>query len=192
MLIQSSKKDIFQVNQLRNSAEIFCAVMVVTSQLAGGALAGAPSPFDSMLVDLISQTQNLMTSISQGCPGGPSGLPPVNWGELKGAGDQVVNQLYDVRLALVSAESEVPHAMQQIRTIRISLDAIVSRIHNSCAGGANGVDPIPFNQYSHTIDFMKSQLDLLQTRLEDGPLDVDQRNPYSRTIEDIKGVWGNK
>jgi hypothetical protein len=106
-----------------------------TAPLANVAFADTNSAADSVVADAISQIQGLMVSISQGCSGGPHGVPPTNWTDLQPHGNT------NARLALAKGQSS--SALQQIGSAEGELDALVNGVHNGCSGG-HGEDPTSY------------------------------------------------
>jgi hypothetical protein len=116
-----------------------------------------------VLVAATTQTQNLIVSMSEGCSGGPHGVPPVNWGALQAHGNKAVNALNDAKLATTRGQTSV--ALQEISFAEGELDALVNGVHNACSGGANGEDPPGYNRYTSERASVKGKLDVLKTSL---------------------------
>jgi predicted acylesterase/phospholipase RssA len=116
-----------------------------------------------ILAGAISQVQNLMLSMSQGCSGGAHGVPPLNWTNLQARGNQAVNALNNAKLALVTGETSV--AVQQMNFAEGELDALVNGVHNNCSGGASGEDPSGFKSYILQRAAVKGNLNALQRSL---------------------------
>src|ERR1700693_5532582 len=82
------------------TTSILYGVFFLTPQVANVALAqDIPTKANTLLSNTITQIQGLMTSMSQGCSGGPSGVPPVNWGALQAQGNAAVNAFQNARVA---------------------------------------------------------------------------------------------
>ena len=58
-----------------------------------------------ILGEAIPQLQNTMASMSQGCSGGPNGVPPLNWSGRQAPGNEAVKTLGDARTALAAAQT---------------------------------------------------------------------------------------
>ncbi|MDJ0448817.1 patatin-like phospholipase family protein [Methylocystis sp. JR02] len=116
-----------------------------------------------VLSGTISRIQNLMVSLSQGCSGGPHGVPPVNWTDLQPHGNAAVNALTAAKVALAQGQTE--NVLQQIDSAERELVALVNGVHNNCSGGAHGEDPPGFNRYTSERDRLKETLDVLKLSL---------------------------
>lgn len=142
----------------------FCGVLFLIP-LANVALAADTNAVaDTVLTDAISRTQNLMSSISAGCSGGRSGVPPLNWGGLQASGYSAVNAFNAARLAL--AKGETSGALQQIGSGVSALDGLVNGAHNNCSGGASGVDPVSYGSYLALRDTIKAKLEVVRELLK--------------------------
>jgi predicted acylesterase/phospholipase RssA len=137
---------------------------VEATQRAKEATTAAAIAQIGILTDAMSQTQNLMESISQGCPGGAHGVPPVNWASLQQPGNMALNALNEARLALV--RNYTMRAKEQIIFAQGQLEALVNGVHNDCSGGASGQDPVAYKAYTASIAELKERLDLLMRSLE--------------------------
>ena len=143
---------------LAGTASILYGVLFLTSQVANVALAAdVKDVANTVLGDAITQIQGLMQSMSQGCSGGPSGVPPVNWGNLQAHGNAATNAFQNARVAL--AKGDIANAVQQINSGEAELDALVNGSHNNCSGGASGVDPVSYGRYQATKDMLRGKLD---------------------------------
>lgn len=143
------------------TASLLCGVLLFTPLITTVAFpADLNAAADSVLGDVISQTQSLMVSMSQGCSGGASGVPPVNWGGLQSHGNSAVNALNAARLAL--ANQNKPGAIQQINSAEGELDALINGAHYACSGGAHGEDPVGFAGYVAIKAAVKGQLDVVK------------------------------
>src|SRR5262249_9752851 len=87
---------------------------------------------ENVLSDVISETQNMMVSMSQGCSGGAHGVPPVNWDSLQTHGNSAVTALYAIKLAL--ANNQTADARRQVDSAGNELDELVNGAHNNCSG----------------------------------------------------------
>ena len=132
--------------------------------LAEAALAADPNAVaDNVLSEAISRTQNLMVSMSAGCSGGRSGVPPANWGGLQASGNSAVNAFNAAKFAL--AKGETSAAVQQIGSGVSALDGLVNGAHNNCSGGASGVDPVSYGSYLAVRDTIKAKLEVARELL---------------------------
>ena len=119
---------------------------------------------ENVLNDAISQTQNMMGSMSQGCSGGAHGVPPVNWGSLQAHGNSAVNALNAVKLAL--ANDQTADAMRQIASAQNELDALVNGAGENCSGGAHGVDPVYYARYQTVRAAVRAKLGVVSELLK--------------------------
>jgi hypothetical protein len=110
-----------------------------------------------------SQIQALVGSISNGCSGGPHGVPPTSWGGLQSHGNNAVNELNEAKLAL--ANGQTSDAVQKINSAQVALDALVNGLHQSCSGAAHGEDPTSYGNYLAIRDTIKGSLDELKRSL---------------------------
>jgi hypothetical protein len=112
---------------------------------------------DTLLSATIPELQNTMVSVSAGCSGGgPHGLPPPNWGALQVHGNTAANAFSAARTALATGQTSV--AVQLINSGLSELDALVNGLHQSCSGGAHGVDPVYYGRYVAFRDNLKTEL----------------------------------
>jgi predicted acylesterase/phospholipase RssA len=117
-----------------------------------------------VLTSAILQTQAIMASASNGCSGGPHGVPPEpGWPGLQSHGNSAVNALNDAKLLL--AKDQISDAVQQINSAQGELDALVNSLHQSCSGGAHGEDPTGYINYLNTRAAVKESLDGLKRSL---------------------------
>ena len=87
------------------TASILCWVLFLTP-LANVAFAvEAKDEIIKILGEAIPQLQNTMASMSQGCSGGPNGVPPLNWSGRQAPGNEAVKTLGDARTALAAAQT---------------------------------------------------------------------------------------
>jgi hypothetical protein len=158
-----SKRHVARSLRFRTTS-ILCGVLFLIP-LANVALAADTSAVaDTVLSEAISRTQNLMVSMSAGCSGGRSGVPPVNWGGLQASGNSAVNAFNAAKLAL--AKGETSNALQQISSGVSALDGLVNGAHNNCSGGASGVDPVSYGNYLALRDTIKAKLEVLRELLK--------------------------
>jgi hypothetical protein len=104
-----------------------------------------------------------MPSISNGCSGGPHGVPPTAWVNLQPHGNNAVNALNEAKVAL--AKGQTSNALQQINSAQGELDALVDGLHQSCSGGAHGEDPTSYPAYLLIRTTVKGSLDELKRSL---------------------------
>jgi hypothetical protein len=145
---------------LAGTASILYGVLFLTPQAANVALAADPTIVavaNSMLGEAITQIQSLMQSMSAGCSGGASGVPPVNWGALQGQGNAAVNAFQNARVALASGDMAT--VVQQINAGQASLNNLVNGAHDNCSGGAHGMDPVGYGSYQVTRATVNAKLD---------------------------------
>jgi hypothetical protein len=141
------------------TASIICGVLFLTP-LADVAFADTNSAADSVMADAITQTQGLMVSLSQGCSGGPHGVPPTSWTDLQPHGNNAANALITGRLALAKGQTAV--AVQQITAAEAELDALVNGVHNGCSGGPHGEDPTGYSAYLAIRATVNGKLDVVK------------------------------
>jgi hypothetical protein len=144
----------------------FARQSAVEAQRRAEAANAAAIAQTGILAAAITQTQNLMVPMSQGCAGGPHGVPPLNWTNLQAHGAKAVNALNDAKLAL--ARGQISDVLQQIISAEDELDALVNGVHNNCPGGANGEDPPGYNAYTSERASVKGTLDALKRSLASG------------------------
>src|SRR5262249_8338392 len=125
--------------------------------LATLAFADPNSVAQALLSQATSQIQNMIISMSMGCSGGASAVPPVNCANLQPHGNAAVNALTAAKVAL--AKGETANALQQINSAKSELDALVNGVHNNCSGGASGEDPVGFGGYLATRAVVQGRLD---------------------------------
>jgi hypothetical protein len=143
------------------TASVLCGVLLFTPFITTVAFPADPNTAaDSVLGDAISQTRSLMQSMSQGCSGGASGVPPVNWGALQPQGNAALNAFQNARVAL--ARGDMATVVQQINAGEAGLDNLVNGAHDNCSGGAHGVDPIGYAGYLAIRAAVKGQLEVVK------------------------------
>jgi hypothetical protein len=114
---------------------------------------------ENVLNDAISQTQNMVVSMSQGCSGGAHGVPPVNWSGLQENANLAIDALKGVKSALTSGQTT--EARQQLQFAGKKLDVLVNGVHNNCSGGASGVDPVYYDRYQAIRAAVRAKLDVV-------------------------------
>jgi hypothetical protein len=127
------------------------------STLATFAFGDPNSVAQDLLSQATSQIQNMIISMSMGCSGGSSGVPPVNWAKLQPHGNAAVNALTAAKVAL--AKGETANALQQINSAESELEALVNGVRNNCSGGAHGQDPVGIGGYLATRAVVQGRLD---------------------------------
>jgi hypothetical protein len=142
------------------AASILCGVFFLAPLAISPARADTNSAADSVLADAISQTQGLMVSLSQGCSGGPHGVPPTSWTDLQPHGNNAVNALIAGRIALAKGQTAV--VVQQITAAEAELDALVNGVHNGCSGGPHGEDPTNYGAYLAIRATVNGKLDVVK------------------------------
>jgi hypothetical protein len=104
-----------------------------------------------------------MASMSQGCSGGRSGEPPLNWAARQAPGNSAVNTLSNARTALATAQTSDAIAMQQIKQQINSgvsqWDTLINSLARSCSGGSSGVNPVRYGDYVRFRDLLKKELE---------------------------------
>jgi len=148
---------VFDVTRFR-TASILGGVLFL-APLANVAAAADPKVVVGMILrDAIPGLQNTIVSMSQGCSGGPSGVPPVNWGALQVHGNTALTAFSDARTALATDQTPVAVAVQQINSGLNELDLLVNGLHMNCSGGAHGEDPVYYGRYVAFRDKLKTEL----------------------------------
>ena len=145
------------------TASILCGVLFLAPLANIACAADTNTVIETVLGDAITQTQNLVLSMSQGCSGGANGVPPVSWGNLQPHGNSAVNALNDLRRAL--AKGQTANAVQLINSAAGELDALVNGAHDSCSGGSHGQDPVNYTAHQMTRITVKAKLDVLKLLL---------------------------
>jgi hypothetical protein len=138
------------------TASIICGVLFLTPVANVASAADPKTVVDRILGEAIPAIQSQMVSMSQGCSGGSNGVPPLNWGSLQVHGNTAVNAFSAARTALATGQTSV--AVQLINSGLSELDALVNGLHQSCSGGAHGVDPVYYGRYVAFRDNLKTEL----------------------------------
>jgi hypothetical protein len=141
------------------TAAIIGGILFLTS-LGNVAAQDANSGAQTVLSQATSQIQNMVISISEGCSGGPHGVPPVNWAQLQPRGNSAVNALTAARLAL--SQGQTANALQQINIAQGELDALLNGVRGNCSGGAHGQDPVGMSGYLATKASVQGRLDTVK------------------------------
>jgi hypothetical protein len=139
------------------TASIVCGILLWAPFANVAFAVEAKVILDQILGEAIPQLQNVMASMGQGCSGGSNGVPPVGWGEKQKSGNLAVNAFSAARTALATGQTS--DAVQQINTGVSQLDALINGLHNSCSGGASGVDPVSYSNYVRFRDVLKERLE---------------------------------
>ncbi len=158
-----SSVDAKRAAEAADAAAAAQAANAIAQAQAAKAQAARDAAQAQVLSGAISQIQNLMVSLSQGCSGGPHGVPPVNWTNLQPHGNAAVNALATAKVALAQGQTAI--VLQQINSAQGELVALVSGAHNNCSGGGHGEDPPGFNGYTAERDRLKETLDVLKLSL---------------------------
>jgi hypothetical protein len=145
----------------------------VTAAMIGGLLFLAPlgnvaaqdstSGARSVLTQAMSQIQDMVISMSEGCSGGAHGLPPVNWKQLQPRSNAAVNALAAANSALL--QSDKVNALNQINIAQGELDALLNGVRGNCSGGAHGQDPVGMSGYLATKASVQGRLDTVKILL---------------------------
>lgn len=131
--------------------------LLFSTPVANVAFADVSAVAQKKLDQATTQMQGMIISMSMGCSGGHSGVPPVNWGDLQPHGNRAVNAITAAKTAL--AQGQTATALQKIDSAEGELDALVNGIHMNCSGGAHGEDPVGFAGYLATKAVVKAELD---------------------------------
>jgi hypothetical protein len=131
--------------------------------LGNVAAAQANSAARTLLSQATSQIRNMVLSMSQGCSGGPHGVPPVNWEQLKLHADSAVNELTSAQSVLSQDQNlsqyQKENVLKQINIAQGELDALLNGVHGNCSGGAHGIDPVGMSGYLATKAVVQGRLD---------------------------------
>jgi hypothetical protein len=131
--------------------------------LALGATATAADPknvIKEILDEAIPQFQNTMASMSEGCSGGPNGVPPLNWSGRQKPGNVAIQDLSAARAAM--GEDRIEDARKKINSGLSQWDTLINSLAGSCSGGAHGIDPVSYGNY---VQFRNQVKERLQTAL---------------------------
>ena len=143
---------------------LFALQSAEANRAAAIAQTGKAAAQEQVLLGAIAQAQSLTVSLSQGCSGGPRGVPPVNWANLQSHGSKAVDALSGARLGL--ARGQKYEAVQQINSAQAELDALINGAHLSCSGGANGEDPFNYKAYMQITATVRGNLDEIKRALD--------------------------
>lgn len=157
------KKLLARSQHLARTASILCGVLFLTpllTPLANVAFAvEAKDEVIKILGEAIPQLQNTMASMSQGCPGGGSGIPPLNWQARQAPGNSAVKTFGDARTALAAAKtSDLENIKQQINSGLSQWDTLINSLARSCEGGSGGLDPVNYGNYLRFRDKLTTEL----------------------------------
>jgi hypothetical protein len=149
--ITGSKSLVARSQHLARAAWILCGVLFL-APLANVALAvDAKDEIIKILDETIPQLQSTMASLSVGCSGGSSGVPPLNWSSRQAPGNAAVKTLVDARTALAAAQTLDDAAKQrikqQINSALSQWDTLINGLAGSCSGGGSGQNPVSYGNY---------------------------------------------
>ncbi|MHC2371322.1 hypothetical protein ACVIQT_005970 [Bradyrhizobium diazoefficiens] len=111
------------------------------------------SALDTLMSDAISQSQKMVSLMTQSCPGGRNGVNPAHFDAFQGYSNEVQKTLVEIRLGL--AKGQTSNLGPQIDSVKGLLEKMVVLMHQSCSGGAHGEDPF---HYSEIVD-IKNKLE---------------------------------
>lgn len=138
------------------TVSIFSGILLTA--LANVAPAADPKTVaDGILGEAIPAIQSQMVSMSGGCSGGRSGVPPLNWGSLQVHGNAAVNAFSGARTALATGQTQT--AVQQINSGVSDYDKLINGLHENCSGGAHGENPVSYDRYVAFRNNLKTQLE---------------------------------
>jgi hypothetical protein len=121
------------------AASILCGVLFLIPLANVAFAADAADVIKGILDEAIPQLQNTMASISQGCSGGPSGEPPLNWQDRQKPGNSAVQAFSAARAALATGQTSV--AVQLINSGLSRWDTLINSLAKSCSGARTGRIP---------------------------------------------------
>jgi hypothetical protein len=108
-------------------------------------MADAKEVIKGILDQAIPQLQTTMASISQGCSGGSSGVPPENWAARQVPGNAAVEEFSRARAAL--GEDRITDTRQHINSALTQWDTLINSLSLSCSGGEHGEHPVNYGNY---------------------------------------------
>jgi hypothetical protein len=109
-----------------------------------------------ILDEAIPELSRQIESMSQGCGGGRSGVPPLNWGGRQAPGHSAIQALGAARAAL--GEGRIDDTKQQILSGLSDWNTLVSSLHMSCEEGPHGEDPVNYGNYVRYRDQLAERL----------------------------------
>jgi hypothetical protein len=134
------------IRSLQSRAASFLCGVLFSIPLANVALAeDAKAVASQILNEAIPEFQSTMSSMSQGCGGGASGEPPLNWQGRQQPGNEAVKSLSDARVAL--SQNKIDDAKKYIEAGLSQWDALINSLAHSCSGGSSGLDPTYYGRY---------------------------------------------
>jgi hypothetical protein len=139
--------------------------LLFLTPLSNVAAADPTSAAQTVLSQATSQIQSMVISMSEGCSGGPHGVPPVSWAQLQPHGNSAVNALSAASVDLANKDKE--KALQQINIAEGELDSLLNGVRGNCSGGAHGIDPVGISAYLATKAAVQGRLDDVKIFLED-------------------------
>jgi len=122
-------------------ASIFCGLLFFTLT-ASATFADTNSALDKLMSDAISQSQTMVSLMTNNCPGGSGGQNPQNYTEFVNNSNQVGQKLGDLRLAL--AKGQTSNAGPEIDLVVGMLERMVSLMNLNCPGGPGGRHPLNY------------------------------------------------
>ncbi|MGO7981464.1 hypothetical protein ACC691_26520 [Rhizobium johnstonii] len=109
-----------------------------------------------ILDEVLPELHTTMSSMSEGCPGGKNGIPPLNWSERQRPGNAAVESFAAARAAL--GEGRIEDTKKYTNDALSQWDNLIYALNDSCAGGPHGVDPTNYGNYVRFRDVMKERL----------------------------------
>lgn len=146
-------------------AFVLFGLFVCTPREVATAASKANDEIKIILAEAVPEIQKTMSSISQGCKGGPSGQPPQNWQGRQVPGNKAVELLASARTEI--AESKNKTAREHINAGLAEWDKLIDSLHQSCPGGPHGFDPVNYGLYVAYRNYLKTQLQTALRFLED-------------------------
>jgi hypothetical protein len=145
---------------LRSGTAAMISGVLFIAPFGNVAAQDANSAAKTVLSNARSQIQNMVISMSEGCSGGPHGVPPVSWAQLQPHANSAVNALDAAVTAL--SQDQKPNALQQINIAEGELDALLNGVHNNCSGGPHGEDPVGMSGYLAIKVSVQGRLDTVK------------------------------
>jgi hypothetical protein len=147
--------------QSRIAAMLCGAVFLALS--ANAALADTNSAIDKLMGDAISQSQKMVSLMTQSCGGGEHGVNPNHYDEFVNHSNEVQKTLVDLRLRL--AKGEAPNAGPQIDAVEATLERMIGLMAGQCSGGAHGRNPNHFGDIVNMKNRVLGSLDAVKAIL---------------------------
>jgi hypothetical protein len=156
--VEVARSKTLVTRSLRPGRAAMIGGLVILAPLGNDAAADPNSGLLTVLDQAKSQIQNMVISMSEGCPGGPHGVPPVSWAQLQPHAFSAMQALASARTALELPDQK-DIALQQINIAESELDTLLNGVHGNCSGGAHGVDPPGMSGYLATRAVVQGRLD---------------------------------